>query len=102
MQKIENWAEDNRKNLQSSLRELDKEIATLDAEFVRERNIRKKLTIQQQKDTLNAKRDEAWRAFDQQREELKIEKNKLIENLYLLADQNSEVVDGFTIKWRVK
>ncbi|MFR9524540.1 MAG: SNF2-related protein [Rikenellaceae bacterium] len=102
VQKIENWAEDNRKSLQGKLKQLDKDIEALDSEFVKERNIRKKLAIQQQKDALSSKRDEAWREFDEQRVQLKAEKNKLIENLYALADQQSEVVDSFIIRWRIK
>ncbi|MFI3296951.1 MAG: SNF2-related protein [bacterium] len=102
VQKIENWAEDNRKSLQGKLRQLDKDIEILDGEFVRECNIRKKLAIQQQKDALSSKRDDAWREFDQQREGLKSEKNKLISDLYTLADQQSEMVDSFIIRWRIK
>ena len=67
-----------------------------------ERNIRKKLAIQKEKDALNDKRDAAWREFDQKREELKKDKNKIISNLYELADGKMEIVDEYTIKWIIK
>ena len=100
--KVENWAEDNRKALQQKLTELDKAIDEKNNEFVSERNIRKKLAIQKEKDALNDKRDAAWREFDQKREELKKDKNKIISHLYELADGNMEIVDEYTIKWRIK
>ena len=100
--KVENWAEDNRKALQQKLLELDKAIDEKNNEFVSERNIRKKLAIQKEKDTLNDKRDTAWREFDQKREELKKDKNKIISHLYELADGKMEIVDEYTIKWIIK
>lgn len=100
--KVENWAEDNRKALQQKLTELDKAIDEKNNEFVCERNIRKKLAIQKEKDALNDKRDAAWREFDQKREELKKDKNKIISHLYELADGKMEIVDEYTIKWIIK
>ncbi len=100
--KVENWAEDNRKALQQRLTELDKAIDEKNNEFVSERNIRKKLAIQKEKDVLNDKRDAAWREFDQKREELKKEKNKVITELYQLADGKLEIVDEYTIIWKIK
>lgn len=100
--KVENWAEDNRKALQQKLTELDKAIDEKNNEFVSERNIRKKLAIQKEKDALNDKRDAAWREFDQKREELKKDKNKIISHLYELADGKMEIVDEYTIKWIIK
>ncbi len=101
IQKIENWAEDNRKELQRSLGDLDKEIEEKNQAFIRERNIRQKLTLQKEKDAIVEKRDNAWRDYDRKREELKRDKNKLIQSLYVLADQQLEVVDEFVIGWKV-
>lgn len=100
--KIENWAEDNRKELQRVLAELDKAIDEKNGEFIRERNIRNKLAIQKEKDALADKRDTAWREYDEKREELKAEKNRLITQLYEMADGKIEVVDEYLIKWRIK
>lgn len=100
--KIENWAEDNRKALQQRLNELDKAIDQKGDEFIKERNIRKKLSIQKEKETLNEKRDEAWREFDEKKAQLKDEKQELIQKLYTLADAKVETVDEFSIKWKIK
>lgn len=99
--KIENWAEDNRKALQQKLNELDKAIEEKSNEFVKERNLRKKLTIQKEKDQLNEKRDVAWREFDEKRITLKKEKICLIQKLYDIAETKVETVDEFTIKWEI-
>jgi len=101
IQKIENWAEDNRKELQRSLGALDKEIEEKNQAFLLERNIRLKLAIQKEKDVIVEKRDKAWRDYDEKREEQKKEKNKLIQSLYQLADQQIEVVDEFVIRWKI-
>lgn len=100
--KIENWAEDNRKSLQQRLNDLDKAIEEKSDEFVKERNIRKKLAIQKEKDALNEKRDAAWREFDEKKTQLKADKNELIKKLYDLAETKVEKVDEFTIKWTIK
>ena len=100
--KIENWAEDNRKALQQQLNDLDKAIDEKNDEFMRERNVRKKLEIQREKDALNERRDSAWRDYDQQRRELKQKKNEFIAELRNLADAHSEVLDEFTINWKIK
>lgn len=100
--KIENWVEDNRKSLQQKLADLDKAIEEKNTEFIHERNIRKKLAIQKEKDALNEKRDLAWREYDEKREKLKSDKNVLISQLYELADGKMETVDEFMIKWKIK
>ena len=100
--KIENWVEDNRRSLQQKLIELDKAIEEKNTEFIQERNIRKKLAIQKEKDVLNEKRDLAWKEYDEKREKLKSDKNALISQLYELADGKMEIVDEFMIKWRIK
>lgn len=99
--KIENWAEDSRKSLQQKLNDLDKAIDQKNDEFIKERNIRKKLAIQKEKDSLNERRETAWREYDENRAKLKEDKRKLIQQLYDLAEGKIETVDEFTIKWKI-
>lgn len=99
--KIENWVEDNRKMLQQRLNELDKAIDEKKDEFRRERNIRRKLVIQKEKDSLSEQRDSAWRDYDQKHSELKNKKEKLIDELYRIAGASKEVVDEFVINWEI-
>lgn len=99
---IENWAEYNRKALQQRLNDLDKAIEERYDELVKERNIRKKISIQKEKDVLNEKRDIAWREFDEKKTQLKANKNELIKKLYDLAEAKVEIVDEFSIKWKIK
>lgn len=99
--KIENWSEDNRQSLQQKLNELDKAIDLKNEEFIKERNIRKKLAIQKEKDSLNERREAAWRDYDDLRNELKEDKKRLIEQLYELAEGKVETIDEFTIKWKL-
>lgn len=60
------------------------------------------MAIQKEKDTLADKRDAAWREYDEKREELKAGKNRLITQLYEMADGKIEVVDEYWIKWKIK
>ena len=101
IQKIEKWAEDNRKELQYKLNDYDNEIEEKNQIFMRERNLHRKLAIQKEKDILVEKRDNAWRDYDRKRESLKQDKNKLVQTLYALADQQLEVVDEFVIEWKI-
>jgi hypothetical protein len=84
------------------LTELDKAIEEKNTEFIQERNIRKKLGIQREKDILNEKRDLAWKEYDEKREKLKSDKNVLISQLYEFADGKMKIVDEFMIKWRIR
>lgn len=82
--------------------DLDKEIDDKNDAFVKERNLRKKLAIQKDKDSLMEHRDAAWKEYDEQRSSLKKEKNSLIAKLYELAESQMAVADEFTIKWKIE
>ncbi len=99
--KIENWAEDSRKSLQQKLNELDKAIDLKNEEFIKERNIRKKLAIQKEKDFLNERRETSWREYDDLRIKLKDDKKTLIQQLYEIAEGKIKTIDEFTIKWKI-
>lgn len=81
---------------------MDKEIDEKNEAFVKERNLRKKLAIQKEKDSLMERRDAAWKEYDEQRSSLKNEKNAQIAKLYDLAESQMTVADEFTIKWIIE
>lgn len=102
IEKIERWAEDNRIELQQVLKEFDKLIEDKSGEFMKERNMKKKLDLQREKDILTNKRDDAWRDYDKNCAELRERKNSLIEKLYAIADQQTKITDEFTVRWIIK
>jgi hypothetical protein len=101
IQKIEHWTEDNRQELQKSLTSLDEEIEIKNKEFMQERNMKKRLAIQIEKNALEEKRDNAWKLFDKKKKELKEQKNALIARLYEMAENEIRVEDGFILEWRI-
>lgn len=101
-QKIENWTEDNRKQLQIKLKELDEAIKEKDDALMKERKAKVKLDILKERDALKEKRDAAWREFDTKKQELNEKKNEILTRLYALADGKVSTIDEYIIKWRVK
>ena len=60
-----------------------------------------KLERQRAVRTLEARRDDAWRAFDQGSRALEREKDKLLDGIGQRLEQNAELRPLFTVRWRV-
>ena len=82
MDKLDNWAEDRRPGLKADLKELDEQIKVLKKEIRQTGNLPDKLALQRKARELEAKRDEAWRAYDAAAKEIEVQK------------------DGFWIRWK--
>lgn len=101
MDKLEHWAEDRRASLRADLDRLDQELkdarkaarlaGTLPEKLERQRAIR----------MLEARRDEAWRAFDQASREIERRKDDLLDEIARRLEQTAEHVPLFTVRWRL-
>ena len=67
IEKLDSWAEDKRAGLKADLKEFDEQLKMLKKEIRQTGNLPDKLALQRQARTLEAKRDEAWRAYDEPR-----------------------------------
>lgn len=101
MEKLDRWAEDRRTSLKDELDAVDETLKeakkaartapTLPEKLERRRDVRK----------LEAKRDEAWRAFDQASRELDARKDGLLDDISKRLEQRSRVEPIFTLRWSV-
>lgn len=97
--KIENWEADQINLLKQSLKEIDEEIECKNKELRQARTPRAMAAILKEKTELDNKRDKAWHEYDNNKMELKRQKNAMIDKLYQLANSNLETVDEYTIEW---
>jgi len=101
MDKLEHWAEDRRASLKSELTDLDEKLkdarkaarfaATLPEKLERQRAVR----------TLETKRDEAWRAFDQASRDIDRQKDTLLDEIARRLTQTADHQPLFTIRWHL-
>lgn len=99
MDKLDKWAEDRRASLKAELAEVDDALKeakktarlapTLPDKLERQRDVRK----------LEARRDEAWRAYDQASREIDQQKDLLLDDLSRRLQQAIDQEPLFTLRW---
>ena len=101
MDKLDRWADDKRVSLKRELDDLDAQVReakrlarfapTLPEKLERQRSVR----------VLEAKRDDAWRAYDQARGDVDRQKDALLDDITRRLEESIEQQDLFTLRWRV-
>ena len=101
MDKLDRWAEDRRASLKAELNELDDALkeAKKAARFARPAE---KLERQREARTLETKRDEAWRAFDQAGREVDKQKDELLDEIGRRLEQRFEQETLFALRWSLQ
>ena len=102
MDKLDNWAEDKRAALKADLRDLDEQIKALKKEIRQTGNLPDKLALQRQARTLEAKRDEAWRAYDAAAKDIEIQKDGLLDQVEERLGQDVSDEQLFAIRFEIK
>jgi superfamily II DNA or RNA helicase len=101
MDKLEHWAEDRRATLKTELDELDENLKTARRGARSAPSLPEKLERQREVRRLEAKRDDAWRAFDQASRELDKQKDTLLDDIAKRLEQRIEEEILFTMRWRM-
>lgn len=101
MDKLDNWAEDKRAGLKADLKELDDQLKALKKEIRQTGNLPDKLGLQRQARALEAKRDEAWRAYDAAAKEVEIQKDGLLDQVEERLGQSVSDDELFSIRFRI-
>jgi superfamily II DNA or RNA helicase len=101
MDKLDHWAEDRRNSLKSDLLELDEAIKSGKKSARLAGSLPDKLEKQRQVRTLETKRDEAWRAYDQASRDVDRQKDLLLDDISSRLDQSIEEVPLFTFRWTI-
>ncbi len=101
MDKLNRWAEDKRKSLKSALKNYDDQIAFLKKQARMAPNLPEKLALQKKIRSLDKKRDNAWREYDEAAREIERQKDTLIDQIEARLGQEIEEETLFTIRWKL-
>lgn len=100
--KLDNWAEDKRAGLKADLKDIDEEIKALKKEVRQTGNLPDKLALQRKTRLLEAKRDEAWRAYDAAAKDIEVQKDGLLDQVEERLGQAVSDEELFAIRFEVK
>ena len=101
MDKLDRWAEDRRKSLKAALDEMDTKIREIRKDARLAPNLPTKLDLQRQLRQLEAKRNDAWKEFDEASRNVERQKDGLLDEISQRLDQKTDRADLFTIRWRL-
>lgn len=99
MDKLDHWAEDRRASLKAELDELDETIKETKKAARLASNLPEKLERQRALRQLEAKRTEAWKAFDEASREIDRQKDALLDEISRRLKQKLEQDPPFTLRW---
>lgn len=100
--KLDHWADDRRRSLKLELDELDEAIKETRKAARLAPNLPEKLEKQQALRKLEAKRDEAWRNYDNSSRELDKKKDELLDEISKRLEQQTENHNLFFIHWNLR
>ena len=99
MDKLDHWAEDRRARLKAELNALDDSIKETKRSARLAPNLPEKLSRQRELRTLESKRDEAWRDYDQASRTIDQQKDQLLDDISGRLEQRAEREPLFTLRW---
>jgi hypothetical protein len=101
MDKLDRWAEDQRRSLKADLEELDAKIKEIKREARSTPNLPTKLDLQRQLWQLEAKRNEAWKEYDESSRDVDRKKDGLLDDTSQRLNQKTEREELFMIRWQL-
>ncbi len=101
MDKLDHWAEDRRAGLKAELADLDAQIRDGKRAARMAPSLPAKLQLQRDLRTLETKRDEAWRTYDQSTRAIDDQKDALLDEISQRLLQQTEVIELFTLRWNL-
>lgn len=99
--KFEQWAEDQRHALKSQLNELDAQIKDIKKQARMSGSLPDKLALQRKVRDLETRRDEAWRAYDQNTATVEDKKDNLLDQVETRLTTDVASDELFTVKWEL-
>jgi superfamily II DNA or RNA helicase len=101
MDKLDRWAEDQRRSLKADLEELDAKIKDMKREARSAPNLPTKLDLQRQLRQLETKRSEAWKEYDDSSRDVERKKDGLLDDISQRLNQKTERKELFMIRWQL-
>lgn len=101
MDKLDRWADDRRRSLKADLEDLDARIKETKREARSAPNLPIKLDLQRQLRHFEAKRNEAWKAYDEASRDVERKKDGLLDEISQRLSHKTEQEELFMIRWQV-
>ncbi len=101
MDKLDRWAEDQRRSLKADLDELDVKIKETKKQARSAPNLPTKLDLQRQLRQLESKRNDAWRDYDEASRDVERKKDSLLDDISHRLSQKTEREELFLIRWQL-
>jgi shikimate kinase len=102
MDKLDRWAEDRRNSLKTILDDLDVKLRDMKRDARLAPNLPAKLELQKQLRQMEAKRNEAWREFDDATRDVEKKKDELLDTISKRLEQKINKKELFTVRWSLK
>ena len=102
MEKLDNWARDKRAGLKADLKDYDDQIKELKKQVRQMGNLPDKLVLQKKVRTLEQKREEAWRAYDDAAKDIEKQKDTFLDAVESRMQQDVSQEHLFTIRWTIE
>ncbi len=102
LDKLDRWGEDQRASLKMDLKELEESIRDVRRSARTAPNLPEKLKHEREKRQLDAKRDEAWKQYEQSAKEIEARKDALMDEVEKRLQQQTTEESLFTIRWVIK
>jgi hypothetical protein len=101
MDKLDRWAEDRRTSLKAELAELDEALKEAKKAARLAPTLPEKLDRQRAARTLETKREDSWRAYDQASREIDRQKDALLDEISRRLEQRIEQEPLFALHWHL-
>lgn len=99
MEKLNHRAGDRRATLKTNLKEMYDQIKELKKQIRHSSSLPEKTELQKKVKTLDKKRDDAWRAYDEAAKEIESRKDVLIDDVETRLQQTVTEAELFFIHW---
>ena len=101
LDKLDRWGEDQRASLKMALKDLEDQIKETRRNARLAGNLPDKLKLERDKRTLDSKRDEAWKQYEQAAKDIEARKDSLMDEVEKHLKQHVSEQPLFTIRWQV-
>jgi superfamily II DNA or RNA helicase len=102
LDKLDRWGEDQRASLKLALKELEDQIKDTRRNARLAPNLPEKLKLEREKRSLDSKRDEAWKQYEQAAKDIESRKDGLMDEVEKRLKQQVSEQSLFTIRWQVR
>ncbi|MBN1930671.1 MAG: DEAD/DEAH box helicase [Desulfobacterales bacterium] len=101
MDKLDRWADDRRTALKLDLDEMDQEIKVTKKAARFAPNLPEKLELQKKLRSMETRRDDIWRSYDEASREIDRKKDDLLDDISRRLEQRLEMETLFFLHWRI-